>query len=105
MIPWLKLIQHAPTILSLSRDLLQKTKRAGPPAPDVVQALTADLQEQAEVIHALAAQVDDLTAALLSLRRAAALAISLAAGAFLLATVALVLLFARWMMSAALLFA
>ncbi len=95
MIPWLKLIRHAPKILSLARELRQRTKRPVSPAAagatDDVQALAADLQRQTEVLHAMAAQVAGLTAAAVSLRRAVFVAIILGAAAFLLAAVDLVL--------------
>jgi MoxR-like ATPase len=95
LIPWLKLIRHAPKILSLARELRQRTRRTVPPvaagATDEVQALAADLQRHAEVLHALAAQVEGLTAAAVSLRRALFLALFLGAAAFLLAAAALVL--------------
>lgn len=91
-IPWISLIKHAPTILSLSREVLQRTRQAAPAAgeQDPVRALTADLQRQAEVLHALAGQVEGLTAAVAALRRATVWAITLGAVAFLLAAAALI---------------
>lgn len=92
-IPWLTLIKHAPTILSLSREVLQRARQGPPPAgggQDPLQALTADLQRQAEVLHALAGQVEGLTAAVATLRRALLWAICLGAVACLLAAAALI---------------
>jgi hypothetical protein len=92
-IPWLQLIKHAPTILSLSRELLQRPRQPGPPpagAEGQIRALAADLQRQAEVLHALAGQIEGLTAAAAALRRGLAWAISLAAIACALATAALI---------------
>jgi hypothetical protein len=91
-IPWISLIKHAPTILSLSREVLQRTRQAAPATgeQDAVRALTADLQRQAEVLHALAGQVEGLTAAVAALRRAMMWAITLGAVAFLLAAAALI---------------
>jgi hypothetical protein len=95
-IPWISLLKHAPTILSLSREVLQRTRQA-PPAgeQDQVQTLAADLQRQAEVLHALAGQVEGLTAAVAALRRALVWAISLGAVACLLAAAALIVALAR----------
>lgn len=92
-IPWLKLISHAPTVLSLSRQVLQLSRQTPRDAEkeDAVRVLTADLQRQAEVMHALAGQVEGLTAAVAALRRAMIWAISLGAVAALLAAVALFL--------------
>ena len=92
-IPWLKLITHAPTVLSLSRQVLQLSRQTPRDAEqeDAVRALTADLQRQAEVLHALAGQVEGLTAAMAALRRAMIWAISLGAVAAFLAAVALFL--------------
>jgi hypothetical protein len=93
VIPWFKLIKHAPTILSLSREVLQRARQASPPAAgaqDPVQTLAADLQRQAEVLHALAGQVEGLTLAMAALRRAMVWAISLGAVACLLAAAALI---------------
>lgn len=90
---WIKLIKHAPTILSLSREVLQRTRLARPPAagaPDPAGTLAADLQRQTEVLHALAGQVDGLTAAVAALRRTMVWAISLGAVACLLAATALI---------------
>ena len=92
-IPWIKLIKHAPTILSLSREVLQRARQAPPPVAgeqDPVRALATDLQRQAEVLHALAGQVEGLTAAVAALRRAMLWAISLGAVACLLAAAALI---------------
>jgi hypothetical protein len=93
VIPWIKLIKHAPTILSLSREVLQRTRQALPPTAGVqesVQTLAADLQRQAEVLHALAGQVEGLTAAVAALRRAMVWAVSLGGVACLLAAAALI---------------
>jgi len=93
VIPWIKLIKHAPTILSLSREVLQRTRQAPPPATgaqDPVKTLAVDLQRQAEVLHALAGQVEGLTSAMAALRRALVWAISLGAIACLLAAAALI---------------
>jgi hypothetical protein len=93
VIPWIKLIKYAPTILSLSREVLQRSRQAPPPVAggqDPVVTLAADLQRQAEVLHALAGQVDGLTAAVAALRRAMVWAISLGAIACLLAATALI---------------
>lgn len=91
-IPWIKLIKHAPAILSLSREVLQRARQAPPAAgaQDPAGALAADLQRQAEVLHALAGQVEGLTAAAAALRRVALWAVSLASVACLLAAAALV---------------
>lgn len=97
-IPWIQLIKHAPTILNLSRDVLQRSRKPGgaPPAgPEGVQALAADLQRQAEVLHALAGQIDGLTAALAALRRAMLLAVGLGSTAFVVAAAALVVALLR----------
>jgi hypothetical protein len=90
-IPWISLLKHAPTILSLSREVLQRTRQA-PPAgeQEPVRTLAADLQRQAEVLHALAGQVEGLTSAMAALRRALVWAISLGAVACLLAAAALI---------------
>jgi hypothetical protein len=95
-IPWISLLKHAPTILSLSREVLQRTRQA-PPAgeQEPVRTLAADLQRQAEVLHALAGQVEGLTAAVAALRRALVWAISLGAVACLLAAAALIVALAR----------
>lgn len=92
-IPWLKLIAHAPKVLSLSRQVLQLSRQMPRDAEkkDAVRTLTADLQRQAEVLHALAGQVEGLTAAVAALRRTLTWAISLGAVAALLAAVALFL--------------
>ncbi|HXV21474.1 MAG TPA: hypothetical protein VD811_10875 [Desulfuromonadales bacterium] len=92
-IPWITLLKHAPAILSLSREVLRRTRQAPPPAAGAqgpVQVLAADLQRQAEVLHALAGQVDGLTAAVAVLRRALVWAGSLGAVACLLAAAALI---------------
>lgn len=93
-IPWIKLIKHAPAILSLSRDVLQRARQAPTPAGgarDPARVLVADLQRQAEVLHALAGQVEGLTAAVAALRRLALWAIATAAVACLLAAAALII--------------
>lgn len=92
-IPWIKLIKHAPAILSLSRDVLQRARQAPTPAGgerDPARVLVADLQRQAEVLHALAGQVEGLTAAVAALRRLARWAVVTAAVACLLAAAALI---------------
>ena len=92
-IPWLKLVKHAPTFISLSRELLQRSGRepAAAVPEEQLLLLASDLQRQAEVLHALAGELDALTAAIAAQRRSLLFACALGAGAFLLAAAALVL--------------
>ncbi len=93
-IPWIKLIKHAPAALSLSREVLQAARQKKPSGSvddkgRNLRKLQDDLLAQAEVIHALARQVEGLTAAANALRRGMILAISLGTISFLSAAAAL----------------
>ncbi len=96
-IPWVQLIRLAPTILSLTREVMQRT--AAPARPldrDArIAELEANLHKQAEALHALATQMEGLTRALASLRRALTATLCLAGGAILLALASLVIIFMK----------
>lgn len=86
-IPWLQLVKFAPSILSLTGDLLRRSRRVEqqkePGIEARVRALETDLHRQAEALHALARQVEGLTEVLASVRRALLLAVVLGAAALL----------------------
>lgn len=93
-IPWVQLIKYAPSILSLSREVLQRTgtntsQHSG--TEGQVQVLAADLKRQAEVVHALAEQLQGLTTAVVALHRLLILALALGGAAFFMGAAALIL--------------
>jgi hypothetical protein len=96
-IPWVQLIKYAPTILSLSREVMQRTAATTRPLDrDArIAELERNLQQQAEAFHAMATQMEGLTRAVASLRRALISAVALGAGALLLALIALAFALAR----------
>jgi sensor c-di-GMP phosphodiesterase-like protein len=97
-IPWVHLIKYAPTILSLSREVLQRTGTTASLQSGTegqVRALAADLKRQAEVVHALAEQMQGLTAAVTALRRALILALALGVVACVTAAASLILILVR----------
>ena len=80
-VPWTQIIQFAPQILSLSRELLQRARRTGPaektlvraPDPEDQSARIAALEEnerrQAELVDRMASQLEQHSRALVSLHR------------------------------------
>lgn len=79
-VPWVQIIQWAPQIISLSRDLLNRSRNTPPaqalvrPAdPDSVPARVAALEEnerrQAELVDRMAAQQAELAKAVVTLHR------------------------------------
>jgi len=80
-VPWGQIIQWAPQIISLSRDLLQRARRGGGTldkamttgSPDELASRVAALEDterrQAELVDRMAAQQAQLSAAVLSLHR------------------------------------
>jgi len=79
-VPWSQIIQWAPQIIQLSRELLQRARRGSPPGPPTspgssdtlagrVAALEDNERRQAELVDRMAAQQAQLSAAVLSLHR------------------------------------
>jgi hypothetical protein len=79
-VPWGQIIQWAPQIIQLSRELLQRARRGGPPEQPAaardpedlagrVAALEDNERRQAELVDRMAAQQAQLSAAVLSLHR------------------------------------
>ena len=79
-VPWGQIIQWAPQIISLSRELLQRARRGGSPdkpfttgSPDELASRVAALEDnerrQAELVDRMAAQQAQLSDAVLSLHR------------------------------------
>lgn len=79
-VPWTQIIQWAPQIISLSRELLQRARRGSAPDRPVptgnpedlagrVAALEDNERRQAELVDRMAAQQAQLSDAVLSLRR------------------------------------
>lgn len=95
-IPWLQLVKLAPTIASLTNDLLHRTRSAEPrTVGSPVAELEAGLQRQAEALHSLAEQVQTMTTVLMGLRRRLLATLWLSGCALLLAGSALLLTFLR----------
>lgn len=107
-IPWLQLVKYAPSILAMTNELLQKTRRAEPPLGQVagehpdpgelaprVALLQHDLRRQAEALHELAKQMEGLTTAVGEARRALRTALGLGGGALVTAVIALIVALAR----------
>jgi hypothetical protein len=78
-VPWVQIVQWVPSILEVSRELLQRTRRL-PPAPKGIPADPSDplariaaLEEnerrQAELVSRMAEQTAQLTAAVTALHR------------------------------------
>ena len=71
-VPWLQLVKFAPTIISLTNDILKRSRTAAPPAEagldERVRVMEEDLRRQAEALHALAGQMEGLTSAVAALR-------------------------------------
>jgi hypothetical protein len=79
-VPWGQIIQWAPQIITLSRELLQRARRVPPPDKPLpagsaeqlanrVAALEDNERRQAELVDRMAGQQAQLSAAVLSLRR------------------------------------
>jgi hypothetical protein len=80
-VPWTQIIQWAPQILSLSRELLQRARRTGPSEKSLVRAqdpadqaariaaLEENERRQAELVDRMAAQLEQHSRALISLHR------------------------------------
>ena len=79
-VPWGQIIQWAPQIISLSRELLQRARGGGAPGKPVttgspeelagrVAALEDNERRQAELVDRMAAQQAQLSDAVLSLHR------------------------------------
>lgn len=110
-IPWMQLVKLAPAILSATQELRQHARKgeSSPPssAPSAAgaffdpglerrtEALQIDLRKQAEALHALAQQMEGLTAALAAVRKSVHTAIALSAGALSAAVIALIVAVAR----------
>lgn len=107
-IPWLQLVKYAPSILSMTNELLQKARRtessdehAAERRPDQgeleprVALLQHDLRKQAEALHELARQVEGLTVVLAGVRRSLHTALALGGAALAAAIVALIVAVAR----------
>ncbi len=96
-IPWIQLIKYAPTVLSLTREVMQRASATTRPLDrDArIAELERNMQQQAEALHALATQMEGLTKAVASLRRALTTAVALAIGSFGLALAALCLVLLR----------
>lgn len=108
-IPWLQLVKYAPSILSMTNELLQKARKAessshAPPAdrrqePQELEPRIAllqhDLRKQAEALHELAKQMEGLTAAVGEARRSLRTALTLGGAALAAALVAFVVAVAR----------
>jgi hypothetical protein len=81
-VPWLKIVQLAPSIIDVSRELLKLTKKTPTQPPTVANTLESEselaqrifaLEEnerrQAELISQMAQQMDDLSQAVTVLHR------------------------------------
>lgn len=80
-VPWAQIIQWAPQILNLSRELLQRARRTRPAEKSLVRAedpqdqaariaaLEENERRQAELVDRMAAQLEQHARALLSLHR------------------------------------
>ncbi|MBE0598045.1 MAG: hypothetical protein IH614_12315 [Desulfuromonadales bacterium] len=94
-IPWLHLVKLAPTIASLTNDLLQRSRPGEPRTahspPERLAELEAGLHRQAQALHGLAEQLQTTTVVLVGLRRRLLIALWLSGAALLLAGSALLL--------------
>src|SRR5215510_10245718 len=77
-VPWVQIVQWVPSILEVSKELLQRTRRLPPPTkipadPSDPLARLAALEEnerrQAELVSRMAEQTAQLTAAVTALHR------------------------------------
>lgn len=80
-VPWTQIIQWAPQILNLSRELLQRARRTGPAEKSLVRAenpedqaariaaLEENERRQAELVDRMALQLEQHSRALVSLHR------------------------------------
>jgi hypothetical protein len=79
-VPWVQILRWAPQIISVSRDLLQRSRRTPPPAPPAHLDDRSDLEErlvaleenerrQAELVERMAEQQALLARAVLALHR------------------------------------
>jgi hypothetical protein len=102
-VPWLKIVQWAPQIITLSRELLQRSRR-GPKTGELVRAadstdlparvtaLEENERRQAELVEQMALQQAQLSKAVVSLHKNQRL---LFAAIVTLAAIALLLYFKR----------
>jgi hypothetical protein len=92
-VPWLQIVQWVPSILELSRELLNRSRRPPPPPSDPTERLAA-LEEndrrQTELLSRMAEQTAQLTAAVTVLHRQTRWLI---VGQFLAAGIALLAVF------------
>jgi hypothetical protein len=109
-IPWIQLVKLAPAILSATQEIRQHARRGEHPSPHPpetqvgyfdtgrerrIEALQSDLMKQAEALHALAQQVEGVTAALGAVRKTVHTAIALGTCALFAAGVALIVAVVR----------
>jgi hypothetical protein len=96
-IPWFQIARLVPEIVSVSKELLQQTRNAGPGSMKELATRVAQLEQnerkQAELVAKMAEQLAAITEAGASLRRAIMILRVLAALSLIVAIVALV--FAR----------
>lgn len=104
-VPWMQIVQLMPSIVEVSRELLKRSRRAGPPAPPAVTnsapanaaleprigALEENERRQAELVTNMADQLAQLTTAVTALHRQTRRLIVGQATAALLALIALLI--------------
>ena len=99
-VPWIQIVQWVPSILEVSRELLNRSRR--PPAtPDGdlvarVAALEENERRQAELVNRMAEQTAQLTTAITALHRQAQWLMVGQGVAVGLALLAIVLVLTRW---------
>ncbi len=95
-IPWLKLVKYAPSVLSLTSDILQRSRSRKNGEEKSLEAridvLEKNGREQAKALHAMAEQMEGMMAVIARLRRLLLGAFLMAGGALLLAAIGWVII-------------
>jgi hypothetical protein len=72
-IPWLQIVKYVPTIVTISKELLQQTRASHPSNPRTIEGRLVQLEEnerkQAELVQKMAHQIAALTEATIAMRR------------------------------------
>jgi hypothetical protein len=68
VVPWDKLLEHAPQVLDKARGFIDKHRAAGPEAPTELEQLAQSQQQMAQALSELAEQNAALIAAVMRLQ-------------------------------------
>lgn len=101
-VPWVQIVQLMPSIIEMSRELLKRSRRAGPAAPALpsapaaeaplearILALEENERRQAELVSNMADQLAQLTAVATSLHKQVRRLVAGQAAALVIALIAM----------------